>query len=479
MTVSTRHPEYTKHYKTWKMIRKVLAGDVEKFIKPVDPDDKERNDRYRDDAVFTNFTEKTRNGLIGSVFRKPVVTMEWPQELQYVDRDVTGTGISIQKLTKQQGSEVLATGRAGLLVEFPTVEGRLNAKQTRAVGAKAKIIPYEPEQIINWRDENVNGEIVNTLIVLEESRQMPHPDDKFLWQEKIVYRVLELVNNVYTISIIDENNEVQATWTPRDYNGSTWDRIPFVFIGSEDNDKSIDTSPFDTMSKLNIAHYRNSADHEEHVHQASQSTLFITTAMSDKRIKEAYPKGMRMGVAAANNLGPNGSAWLLQTNPNDLADQSMSRKEQQAVMLGARLITNPGTNETATAAAIKHSGDHSVLMSVMDNVEDAVKQCIHYLSRFMMATPLQVDDIIYQINREYFDPLANPQEIIADLQLYNNGVIALSDIRTNLRQMGKLGDDREDEDIDEEIINANPFSTPEPTAPDEEADQEVEDDGNN
>ena len=480
MTVSTRHPEYIKQCDTWKLIDKVLSGDVKKYIKPVDPDDEDRNKRYTDDAVFTNFTEKTRNGLIGSVFRKPITVMDdLPSELEYITKDVTGTGISIQKLTKQSGSEVLAKGRQGLLAEFPRVEGKLNAQQTKEKGVKARLVSYKPTQIINWRPAQVNGEYKVVLVVLEEVKEVPHPDNRFIVEEKIQYRVLELIDGVYNVSLIDNENQVLDTWTPRDYNGKTWDYIPFVFIGAEDNDLDVDTAPLETMARLNIAHYRNSADHEEHVHQASQSTLFMTSNLSPKNMKELYPKGLRMGVATANHLGTAGSAWLLQTNPNDLADTSMQRKEQQAVMLGARLIVSPGTNETATAAMIKHSGDHSVLMGVMDNVEDGYKQSIRNLSKFMMPTPLEIDDIGYEINKEYFDPMANPQEIIADLQLYNNGVIALSDLRDELRQIGKLREDRTDEDIDEEIINANPFPVSEQETLDEEDEEEVEEDDDN
>ena len=477
MSVTATHPEYMKHIETWKLIDKVLSGDVSKFIKPVDPENAERNKRYADDAVFTNFTEKTRNGLIGTVYRKPIKTMEWPTELEYIENDVTGTGIPIQKLTKQTSGEVLAKGKAGILADFPRVEGKLNAQKTKELGVKARLVTYKPQQITNWRCGNVDGSYKLTLVVLSEEKEVVSEHSKFLSEVKTIYRVLELIEGVYTVSLIDKENNLIDSWVPRDYNGKTLDTIPFIMVGAEDNDYDTDTAPLETLARLNIAHYRNSADHEEHVHQASQSTLFMTSTLSHKQLKQIYPKGIRMGVAAANHLGSTGNAWLLQTNPNDLADTSMSRKEQQAIMLGARIIVSPGTNETATAAMLKHSGEHSVLMNVMDNVESAYKLMIHYLSRFMMPTPLEVGDIGYEINNQYFDPLVNPQEIIADLQLYNNGVIGLSDLREELRQLGKLREDRTDEDIDEEIINTNPIPTNDPVDDDEE-DVEDEDDNN-
>ena len=49
-----------------------------------------------------------------------------------------------------------------------------------------------------------------------------------------------------------------------------WRVIPFQFLGSENNDTSIDDSPLYDMAEVNIGHYRNSADYEEAAYRSGE-----------------------------------------------------------------------------------------------------------------------------------------------------------------------------------------------------------------
>lgn len=244
---------------------------------------------------------------------------------------------------------------------------------------------------------------------------------------------------------------------PRDFSGATWDVIPFSFVGAEDNDSEVDAAPLFDLAQLNIGHLRNSADYEESVHVVGQPTLIISTSMSPEEFADANPEGVKIGSRRGLNLGPDGSATMLQPNPNQLADVAMQRKEEQAVMIGARLVVPAGSNETAEAARIKHSGENSVLATIVDNVNDAIEQCIVWTMRFMSNNE-QTDDIVFEINNQFFDVSLDPQMVMAQLQLFNNGVLAIADIRSTLRKTGAIQADRTDDDIDAEIGDINPLT---------------------
>jgi len=454
MSVTSKHPQYNNNVGRWTLVRDVINSDVKQYIKSVDSSDVERSERYRDDATFTNFTGRTKAGLVGAVFGKDI-EIDLPGSIKYLEKDSTGNGLSLEKLAQEITGEVLQAGRYGLLVDFPASEDGLTAAEVTNLNLKARINKYKAESIINWQQSTVNGISQVILVVLLE-----HVDtvgeDGFTWVTEKQYRVLRLINNVYVQQMYNQDGDLIHEYIPRDFNGVSFEIIPFVFVGSEDNDSDVDIAPLYDLSQLNIGHLRNSADYEESVHVTGQPTLIMSTNMSAQEFKNANPGGVIIGARRGFNLGPGGSATMLQASPNQLADVAMKRKEEQAVMLGARLVMPAGQNETAEAARIKHSGENSVLSTITKNVNDALLTCIDYAMRFMSNKQV-TQDVIFVMNTQFFDVTVDPQMIMAKLQLFNSGIIAAQDIRTSLRKTGELAADRTDDDINSDVEQMDPI----------------------
>ena len=435
-------------------MRDVVTSNVTQYIKSIDSSDVQRNERYKDDARLTNFTSRTKAGLVGAVFRKEIEVV-LPDSIAYLEGDSTGNNLPLDKLAQETTGEVLQSGRYGLLVDFPASEDGLTVAEVADMNLKARINKYKAESIINWQNTIENGIHMLTLVVLREIVDAIS-EDGFTWAQQVQYRVLRLLDGVYIQQLYNEKGEIVHEYTPRDFTGSSWEFIPFVFVGSEDNDTEVDASPLFDLASLNIGHLRNSADYEESVHVTGQPTLIISTNMSAEEFKSANPAGVTIGARRGHNLGPDGTAIMLQASPNQLADVAMQRKEEQAVMMGARLVMQAGTNETAEAARIKHTGESSVLATIVRNVEDAINQCLFWADRFM-SVETNEDDIIFEINKQFFDVVLDPQMIVAQLQLFNSGIIASRDIRDTLRRTSTIKADRTDEDIDDDIGNINPL----------------------
>lgn len=452
--VTATHPSYDKNVPRWQLVRDVVTSNVTQYIKSIDSSDVQRNERYKDDARLTNFTSRTKAGLVGAVFRKEIEVV-LPDSIAYLEGDSTGNNLPLDKLAQETTGEVLQSGRYGLLVDFPASEDGLTVAEVADMNLKARINKYKAESIINWQNTIENGIHMLTLVVLREIVDAIS-EDGFTWAQQVQYRVLRLLDGVYIQQLYNEKGEIVHEYTPRDFTGSSWEFIPFVFVGSEDNDTEVDASPLFDLASLNIGHLRNSADYEESVHVTGQPTLIISTNMSAEEFKSANPAGVTIGARRGHNLGPDGTAIMLQASPNQLADVAMQRKEEQAVMMGARLVMQAGTNETAEAARIKHTGESSVLATIVRNVEDAINQCLFWADRFM-SVETNEDDIIFEINKQFFDVVLDPQMIVAQLQLFNSGIIASRDIRDTLRRTSTIKADRTDEDIDDDIGNINPL----------------------
>lgn len=452
--VRSTHPQYDQHVDRWLLVRDVVNSNVTQYIKPVDTSDKTRNDRYKDDARLTNFTARTKNGLVGAMFRKDV-EIDLPDSIAYLEDDATGDKLSLTKLSQEVSGETLQAGRYGLLTDFPASEDGLTVAEVTNMNLKARIYKYKAENIRNWQCTPINGQLTVTMITLEEAVDSIG-EDGFTWEQSTQYRVLRLIQGTYMQQLFDEEDNLLHEYIPRGFDGAPWDHIPFVFVGAVDNNCKVDPSPLHDLASLNIGHLRNSADYEESVHITGQPTLVISTDMSNEEFRSANPNGFQIGARRGINLGPGGSANLLQATPNQLADVAMQRKEEQAVMIGARLVVPAGSSETAEATRIKHSGENSVLSILSKNVEDAINQSLLWASRFM-GEEQSPDDIIFILNDQFFDVTLDPQMVMAQLQLFNNGIIATQDIRHTLRKTGTIQADRTDDDIDEDVSNIDPI----------------------
>lgn len=450
MPVQSEHPEYTANVSKWNLVRDVLKSEVKKYIKDVDSSDPSRSARYKDDAQLTNFTSRTKNGLIGAIFRRePLIQL--PSEVAYLNIDATGANESLAKVSQEGSGEVVTTGRIGILTDFPMIEsGTLTAKEVEDLDIKPRLSFYTAESMINWKESFVNGKLMLIMLILKEERDEINEQDGFLWEQKICYRVLRMIDGIYAQFIYDEVGDLISENIPLDASGNPWDKIPFEFAGSENNDAVVDPSPIHDLARLNIGHLRNSADYEESVHITGQPTLIISTEFSKEDFEAANPNGIQIGARKGHNLGPGGSAQFLQATPNQLADVAMQRKEQQAIMIGAKIITPQATNETAEAARMRHSGETSILSVIAKNIEKALINSVMHVIRFTIPNfeSFKKEDIIIELNDQFFDANLDPNMIMAQMQLARSGIITKTDIRNTLRKFGHLQDNRTDEDIE-------------------------------
>lgn len=446
MPVNSKHPDYLKFADKWEIVRKIVDNNAKELIPDVDPEDKERNEKYRDSAILTNFTALTKQGLLGCVFRKPPV-LEVPPELEYTLEDVTGGKVSVLQFAQDLMGDVLEIGRDAILVDYPQAEEGLSAAQVQALDLKARLQSYDTETIINWQEEYISGKWQLSLVVLEELTRVLG-EDGFAWVEEKQYRVLRLIDGDYTVSLYDKHLNLKEEFQPRGQQGQLLDFIPLYFIGAQDNNGSPDKPPLYDLASINLGHYKNSADYEENTHMHGQSTLFVTSSMSVDDWNRLHPDGVRVGARTGHFLGESGQASMVQAGANGSVVEAMQQKENQAVMLGARLITPNAANETVEAARMRHSGETSALQVIVNNVESALTRALKAMTVFMGGNE---ESIELELNRDFYDRSMTPQEVVAAIQLKQEGIIAESDVRAQLRATGQLAEDRTDEDIDEEV----------------------------
>lgn len=393
MPVSSRCKELKDITPKYDVIRDCIAGEKqikfkrEKYLPRPNPADlsianQARYDAYLVRAVFYNVVARTLGGMVGQIFaREPIV--ELPPDLDIVKNDATGEGVHLTQLAKACSDFVVAYGRSGLFIDFPQTDGQLASKKDLAEGNIRPVIKlFEPWKIINWRTVTKGARTLLSLVVLEE--EYIKQDDGFEKTTGTQWRVLRLTNDTYTMQIYKdtEPNRGGPVITPKGGDGKPLTEIPFKFVGSKDNDPTVDEPPLYDLSTINVAHYRNSADYEESCYIVGQPTPYFT-GLTEQWVANVLKGSIPLGARAAVPLPVNASAGLLQADPNTLPFEAMQHKERQMVALGAKLVEQASVQRTATEAGLEHSDETSTLSASADNVSDAFTFALKWCGIFL------------------------------------------------------------------------------------------------
>lgn len=463
--VAATRTDYDFLLPSWNLIRDCVAGPERVKAKGKDylpvpnatdtsPENKERYAQYKERAVFYGVTGRTLSGLSGQVFRKnPDIKL--PTVLGGYSDNIDGAGVSLWQQSKRTLTDVLAYSRAGLFVDYPDTEGRVASRADIMEGRiRPTITRYEPWDIINWRTRKIGGEHKLSLVVISE--QYVTDDDGFEQGFDFSWRVLRLDEEGYYLmeewinqgTAREPDYNVRRSFTPTDASGNRLTYIPFIFIGSVNNDPDPDPPLLYDLASLNIAHYRNSADYEESVFMVGQPTPYFSGLTVDW-VNDVLKGKVHLGSRAAVPLPEGGNAGLLQVNPNTLPAEAMKHKEQQMVALGAKLLDTGNTYRTATEAVIKDFGEHANLTTVSNNVSRAYETALKYMAAYVQSGE---PEITFELNTDFEASRLDANEQAQLVALWQSGAIVEKEMRDALRRSGvaTLSDEdfRETRDIE-------------------------------
>ena len=443
------HPDYAEALPQWQLVEDSVMGQnrvklrTTKYLPMPNPTDKsvenvERYNQYLLRAIYYNTVYRTLSGLVGVAFRKPP-EIDIPQAIEYLVSNVDGSGLSLNQQAQWTLSEVLKKGRSGLLVDYPTTDGGTTAADVQR-GVSAKIQAYTAESIVDWNEEDsTEGRRLNYVKIVEVEDAVDVETGTRELRKTFI--VLRLIDGVYSQERTNETGTAtEARIEPLQADGKKFDFIPFVFAGSENNTPDIDQAILYDLAVINMGHYINSADNEEASFITGQPTLAVTSSISAAEFQEMNPNGVLIGARRGHFLGESGSLSMVQADPNTLPRMLMEDKEAQMVALGAQLVS-PSANETAFSTGVKLATNTSALALVVGNVSDAYRQCLEWAMLFMSTTP--ATDIVYEINKDFFPPVLDPQTITAWVAGIQGGVLPQTALNNLMRSadLTKLTDE--------------------------------------
>ncbi len=414
-------------------------------------------------AVFYGVTARTLRGLVGQVSLKPP-TIKVPTLLDTVVKDATGTGVSLEKLGLKGVAETLQTGRIGLYTDYPTRkdEAATTVEEQSKGLVRPTITLYQAEDCINWRVSVKGAKTFLSLVVLRETYD--HSDDGFKVEKKPQFRVLRIEDNgVYSVQLWKNN----GTWIaeeklyPKDGKGKPLEEIPFIFVGSQDNDPTIDPAPLEDLAELNLAHYRNSADYEEGVFITGQPTP-VVSGIDQTWWDNVLQKEIRFGSRSGIPLPVEGKLELIQATPNSAAYEAMVHKEEQMKGLGAKLVEVSKVQRTATESTQDEISETSALSTLVNNVSAGLLWSLEWCAIFSGNTTVNRDEkdadkklINFELNTDFDFKDMSSEEIGAAINAWQQGAISFVEMRTSIRKSGlaSQSDDEAMEAIEKEKMD--------------------------
>lgn len=434
MPVTTEHPDYEARKPDWQLIADFGAGGDRKvkaqrqtYLPKLSGQDDASYDAYLKRAPFFGATGRTREGLLGAIFRKaPIIAV--PKDMDAVIGNINRGGIPLQTFARFVVAGVLSAARHGILVDVPSD------------GGDPYFASYSAMNIVNWRVGVVNGEPVTQLVVLRESAEArggDAGDDEFDTKKREQYRVLRLDGRgVYTQQVYTKREGASGEhdgWLPGDVItpmqiGRPMDRIPFVVIGANTLGFADTAPPLLDVATMNRNHYTLAADWRHGLHFTGLPTPWVASDTIDPN------STLPLGAETAWNIGSNGQAGMLEFTGQGLTavENGLNRIENLMATLGARLLEDQkNAAEAVGTVRMRHSGENSILAAVADNVSAGLSKALELARDFMTNVS---GDVSCALNTDFFDQPMTAQDLTALVTGWQSGAYPQEVVWDNMRR---------------------------------------------
>lgn len=419
MPVNTEHPLYKKYAPVWEKCRAFTEGSDAvkdagvKYLPMLEGQTATKYANYKQRAFFYNSVGRTVAALVGGAMRKlPAVKV--PKRIEYILKDCTGTGVSLDEFIITLMSEQLQTARTGLLVDRP------------AEGGNPYIALYPAESIINWG---------KGFYVVEEETLVPSADDRFELEEVEIYRELFIDSEGnYAINLfeeVEEEYQFVGKVTPTSA-GRPMQYLPFFIVSPSGLDDNPDKPPIKDLVDILATWYMVAADLAWANHVVSCPTPWIASDM-----EKTENTVLALGMDTAWILPAGSEVGFMEFTGQGLKslEDTLSRLETQMAALGARLLDtrNKTVIETATSSLSKEAAATSVMSQLILSVEQGLTRVLRTIAEWEGANP---DEVEVHLNRELISSAVDANMLNAMVAAIQAGRLSQETLYHNLVESG-------------------------------------------
>ncbi|HHZ68814.1 MAG TPA: DUF4055 domain-containing protein [Flavobacteriales bacterium] len=375
---------------------------------------------------FFNATGRTHESLGGMVWSKEP-EVELAPKLEYLEVNADGAGSGLREVAQATVDEVGSIGRYGILVDMPSNEQRLTQAQMQMPENAPRFIQYKAEQILPPRVSG-NSQAVDEIKLIEITSVQKN---EWEWEDVKQLRRLIMIDGVYHNQLWTEKKELISDVIPF-ANGAPLKEIPFQFFGADNNSPEYSKIPLYDLANANLGHFVLDCDNRDNLHFHGQGMTNVFTDMTTEEFAESNPNGLDVGAKGRNLFNAGDKVELLQLEATGAIPAEMERDQQRMVMLGAQLVTDNTSNETATAKRIDSNASTSVLKRISFNVTSGLEQCLEWAALFLGESK----ESTYKLNTDFVTDDMTPEMITKQMEMVQGGVLPKATLYETARKVG-------------------------------------------
>lgn len=435
MPVDSVHADYTHRLNQWQRCRAAYNGadeikaGGELYLPQLPSQDSVEYEGYKKRALWYGATFRTVSGLAGAVTRKDP-KLDVPTAMDQHLKDITLTGTPLNVFVKDVISEVLMTGRFGVLVDMADQTTPEVQDTTRPYW-----VPFRAENIINWHTTVISGVQTLTMVVLCEHQYVQsNENDPYSYESVKRYRVLYLdkATGYYQVRIVTPDKSMVGGYkvdelTPT-FRENPLKQIPFAFFGPGGLAVCPEKPPLLDLVDVNISHYMSSADLEHGRHYTALPTPWVA----------GFPKESKLSIGSSIAwvaTDPQAHAGFLEFTGQGLTSlvTALESKEKLMAVLGARMLEEQkATVEAADTVMMRTAGERSALQSTALITGLGLTQCLRWHAGWMGNK--DVEGINAELNSDFMARPMDSTQLTSLVQAYQADTISYETFYYNLQR---------------------------------------------
>lgn len=327
-------------------------------------------------TVLFNMYRKACEALTGKAFKKPVVLQDdVPASLREWAENIDREGRQINVFAKDLFHDAIRRGMSHFMVDFPRSTAQTREEQKRN-GERPYWIHMPANEIIGWREENINGQRVLAQLRRQHTVSLPAGEfstkvvERVTVYERGSYRVFEKVENK------QDGGNAEEEWVPaidEDGNpleGSTGlNYIPLVTLYTNRTGFMQAKPPLMDLAHKNVEHWQSSSD-QRNILKWSRFAVAVATGWTEDEDQMKFGPNTMIKISNPDGDFKFASAGSDSIEPGFKDLENI--KEEMAYLALDPMLRQPG-NVTATARALDGADASSQLEGWMNDLKDAIE----------------------------------------------------------------------------------------------------------
>lgn len=337
-------------------------------------------------SVFFNAYAKTRDALVGLVFKSNPVFTDIPPTIENDLENIDLMGNHVDVFAKELFNDAFE-GHAFILVDMqPQLPTGSTLADERAAGRRPFWVRYKANQALNWRTQVIDGETVLQQITFQEITN--EPDGQYGEKQISRYRVFRLVNGAVQWELWEKTKgpDGQETVTPASIepNSGTLSvsRIPVAVVYGNRTGYMESTPPLLDLAYLNIDHYQQVSDYRTQLHYLLPILVRVGVPESDRGKLEVGP----LSVADLPNKETCDLKYISHDGKAiDATSKAIGETETRMAVSGISMLSarDRTTNITATEIRATNLQQTSDLATMARSLEDALELALDFHGEYL------------------------------------------------------------------------------------------------